>query len=217
MPVRKVSNRGGNATGRFPSLKMRRMIAFESLLERDFVYLLDFDAAVEWFEEQPLTIEYEHAGKLLHYTPDFHLVEGGRQVLVECKPEHFVATAENSRKFAAARVWCQAQGWEFRVITDQQVRSGYRLENVKLLTSYARQHVDPVMRCQLYACLQGAQSTTSIQDIARSFSSTNPAAVTACILHLAYHHELGLPLDAAPISAETTVSLRHQAHQEEWQ
>ena len=75
MPVRNVSNRGGNAIGRFPSLKMQRMIAFESLLERDFIYLLDYDAAVTWFEEQPLTIEYQHEGKLRHYTPDFHLVE----------------------------------------------------------------------------------------------------------------------------------------------
>jgi len=50
MPVRKVSNRGGNAICRFPSTKMRRMIALESLLERDFIYLLDYNADVEWFE-----------------------------------------------------------------------------------------------------------------------------------------------------------------------
>jgi hypothetical protein len=87
MPVRKVSNRGGNAVGRFPSTKMGRMIAFESLLERDFIYLIDYDSAVEWFEEQPLSIEYLHESKLLHYTPDFHLLESGQHVLVECKPE----------------------------------------------------------------------------------------------------------------------------------
>lgn len=84
IPVRKVSNRGGNAIGRFPSTKMVRMIAFESLLERDFIYLLDYDPAVEWFEEQLLSIEYLHEGKLLHYTPDFHLLEDGQHVLVEC-------------------------------------------------------------------------------------------------------------------------------------
>ena len=106
MPVRKVSNRGGNVVGRFPSLKMERMIAFESLLERDFIYLLDYDARVEWFEEQPLTIEYEQADRTLHYTPDFQLVEAGQPVLVECKPEAFVETEDNQRKFAVARDWC---------------------------------------------------------------------------------------------------------------
>ena len=50
---------------------MGRMIAFESLLERDFIYLLDYDARVEWFEEQPLTIGYGQADRTLHYTPDF--------------------------------------------------------------------------------------------------------------------------------------------------
>ena len=109
MPVRKVSNRGGNAIGRFPSTKMGRMIAFESLLERDFIYLLDYDPAVEWFEEQPLSIEYLHEGKQLHYTPDFHLLEDGQHVLVECKPERFVEAEENRRKFGVAQEWCQAR------------------------------------------------------------------------------------------------------------
>ncbi len=65
--------------GRFPYLKMGWMIAFESLLERDFIYLRDYDLRVEWFEEQPLTIEYLHDGQTLHYAPDFHLVEAGQQ------------------------------------------------------------------------------------------------------------------------------------------
>ena len=37
MPVRKVSNRGGNTIGHFPSLKMGRMIDYESLIERDLI------------------------------------------------------------------------------------------------------------------------------------------------------------------------------------
>lgn len=73
MPVRKVSHQGGNVFGRFPSIKMERMIAAESLLDRDLIYLLDFDESMGWFVEQHLTIEYRHEAKLLHYTLDFHL------------------------------------------------------------------------------------------------------------------------------------------------
>ena len=109
MPVRKVSNRGGNVVGRFPSLKMGRMIAFESLLERDFIYLLDYNARVEWFEEQPLMIEYVEADRPLHYTPDFQVLEAGQCVLVECKPESFVESVDNQRKFAAARRCTKAE------------------------------------------------------------------------------------------------------------
>lgn len=215
MPVRKVSNRGGNVIGKFPSLKMQRMIAFESLLERDFVYLLDYDFAVSWFEEQPLTIEYEHEGKALHYTPDFHLVEHGQHVLVECKPEHFVNTTANSRKFAVARAWCQGCNWQFRIVTDSEVRSGYRLYNIKLMTAYARQHLDPVLRCQLYALLQSIPAATPIQYLAYALRTTDPAAVTAGLLHLAYHGVVDLPLDDAPITRSTAVTLRSRALLEE--
>lgn len=35
--------------GLFPSLKMGRMAAFESLIEQDYLYVLDYDAAVTAF------------------------------------------------------------------------------------------------------------------------------------------------------------------------
>jgi hypothetical protein len=200
MPVRKVSNRGGNAVGRFPSAKMGRMIAFESLLERDFIYLLDYDPTVEWFEEQPLSIEYLYETQLLHYTPDFHLFEGGRHVLVECKPEQFVASEENRRKVAVAQAWCEERGWEFRLVTDQQVRSGYRLQNIKLLSQYARQKVDTATRSQIQAFVQAAQMPICIHDLAQAI------APIASIFCLAYHHEIELALDEAPISESTLVS-----------
>jgi hypothetical protein len=215
MPVRNVTNRGGNVIGRFPSLKMQRMIAFESLLERDLIYLLDYDANVTWFEEQPLTIEYPYEGKTLHYTPDFHLIEHDQHVLVECKPDHFVATADNQRKFAGAQAWCLACDWQFRIVTDAEVRAGYRLHNVKLLTAYARQRLDPGLRCQLYALLQSLPAATPIQDLARALRPTNPAAVMAAILHLAFHGVVDLALTCAPITLSTAVVLRHRARSEE--
>jgi hypothetical protein len=207
MPVRKVSNRGGNAIGRFPSTKMGRMIAFESLLERDFIYLLDYDPAVDWFEEQPLSIEYTYETKLLHYTPDFHLFECGRHVLVECKPERFVETEENRRKFAVAQEWCEKQGWEFRVLTDKQVRSGFRLQNVKLLAQYARQKVDIVIRSQIRTFLQETQVEISIRNLALAIFPDDPSAAIASIFCLAYHHAISLSLDEAPISEVTSVLL----------
>ena len=200
MPVRKVSNRGGNAIGRFPSTKMGRMIAFESLLERDFIYLLDYDPTVSWFEEQPLTIEYQHEEQLLRYTPDFHLLEGGRHVLVECKPERFIDTEENRRKFALGQAWCEERGWEFRLITDQQVRRGYRLQNVKLLSQYARQKVGAMTRTQIQAYLLAAQAPVCLHNLAQS------EAPMTSLFCLAYHHEIELALDETPISGATLVS-----------
>ena len=215
MPVRQVSNRGGNVIGKFPSIKMGRMIAFESLLERDFVYLLDYDPAVEWFEEQPLIIEYMSDDKVLSYTPDFHLIEGKHNVLVECKPDRFVDTEENRPKFAAARAWCAHQGWEFRIVTDQQVRTGFRLQNVKLLTRYARQVVGPVMQGRIFVLLHDAKTQLTISGLAGEIAPDDLARGTASILHLAFHHEICLSLDEAPISQETLVQLTSQTQQED--
>ena len=160
---------------------------------------------MEWFEEQPLSIEYLYETRQLHYTPDFHLLERGQHVLVECKPRRFVETEENCRKFAVAREWCAERCWEFRVITDQQVRSGFRLQNVKLLAQHARQKVDAVMRSQIHIFLQNTQSAASIWDISHAILPDNPSIVRASILCLAYHHEITLALDEFPISDGTIV------------
>ena len=213
MPVRKVSNRGGNVVGRFPSLKMGRMIAFESLLERDFIYLLDYDLRVEWFEEQPLTIEYLHEGQALHYTPDFHLIEAGQHVLIECKPERFVDRDDNPRKFAVAREWCIARRGEFRVVTDQQLRTGFRLQNIQRLTRYARMTVDMNLCRQIESCLR-ATSAPTLQALAQHLDPVDPQRVTAHVLHMAYHHQLELPLDMAPLSGGTSVTLGTQFRRE---
>jgi hypothetical protein len=207
MPVRKVSNRGGNIIGRFPSIKMKRMIAFESSIERDYLYLLDYEQNIEWFEEQPLTIEYQHNDKALGYTPDFHIIEMGRNVLVECKPHTLVDKDENQRKFHSAQTWCAGRQWRFRVVTDRDIRSGFRLENVKLLTRYARHTVSPQAKGRIYALLRSAQTALSIDNIVRGITCTDISVATASVLCMAFHHEIFIPLEDAPILGNTRVCL----------
>ncbi len=207
MPVRKVSSHRGSAAGRFPSLKMNRMIAFESLLERDFIYLLDYEPSVTWFEEQPMRIEYEYEAKQRHYTPDFLIVEQKQPVLVECKPERFADTEENRRKFAVARHCCQEKGWQFRVVTEQEIRSGFRLQNIRLLTQYARQCIDPFVSNQVLEFLQATQSVVPIRKVVQNLTALPATVVMAYILYMAYHHQIGMGLDQAPISQDTCISV----------
>ena len=207
MAVRKVSNRGGNIIGYFPSLKMGRMIAFESSIERDLIHLLDFEQEVTWFAEQPLTIVYQHEGKRCKYTPDFHLLRNGQYVLVECKPEGRVQVAENQRKFAAARAWCAAQGWIFEVITDRQLRTGYRLQNIKLLTQFARYDIGVGIQQRIRTFLSTAVAPVTVADVMVQVASIKPQAALIPILYMAFHHKLCLPLDPAPISVDTPITL----------
>jgi hypothetical protein len=207
MAVRQVSHRGGNTIGRFPSLKMKRMISFESRIECDFLYLLDFDPSVECFEEQPLTIEYPCSAARLHYTPDFHVLRDGCHLLVECKPQGLIGTEENRRKFDAAMAWCAEHDWTFCVVTDQELRAGARLKNVKLLTRYARHTIHPAIKGRVFAVLNAASPPLTLGQLAQTLAPAHPATVIADLLHLAFHHALVIALDEAPISVSTPIGL----------
>jgi hypothetical protein len=210
MAVRSVTSRGRNIVGRFPSLKVERMVAFESLIEQDFLYVLDYERDVTTFAEQPLVIKYCWQGKTRHYTPDFLVVRGQRHELVECKLHARLHTEENQRKFTAARQWCQEIGWTFTTVTDQELRSGPRLENIKLLTRYARLEVAPAVVGCAIARLHEHMVDRTLMGLAHLLTPDDPRQGVAVLLHLAFHHRLHLPITATPIAADTEVSFESE-------
>ena len=71
MPVRRIPRYGAQKNiGKFSSVKTGLVAWYESLLERDKMYLLDFDPLVTFWREQPLKIRYVLNGKTHFYTPD---------------------------------------------------------------------------------------------------------------------------------------------------
>lgn len=207
MSIRKVSNRGGNTIGRLPSLKVDRMVSFESLLERDFIYWLEFEATVSWFTEQPLSISYQHGQRILRYTPDFHVVKQKQNFLVECKPAKFVARVENQRKFEAAQTWCAQQNWCFQVVTDVDLNQGYRLHNIKRLCQFARYPVAAGLKTRVLTFLKGASRPVTLVDVMRDVAPEQPQRLFIPLLTMAFHHEIQLALDEAPLSARTRVEI----------
>ena len=99
-PARQVRHIKSNFIGSFASLKMGRMVNYESLLERDLIYLLDFESSVINFEEQPLSIQINSGGRRQSYTPDFHIVTPNSTSLIEVKPERFVDLPKNTIKLS---------------------------------------------------------------------------------------------------------------------
>src|SRR3989442_4137109 len=77
-PTRRVQGRAGNVTGLYPSKKMGVMMQFESQsVELSAMYLMDHDASVTEFYEQPHPFKLTYldkTGKRMqghYYTPDF--------------------------------------------------------------------------------------------------------------------------------------------------
>lgn len=207
MSIRKVSNRGGNTIGRLPSLKVDRMVSFESLLERDFIYWLEFDPTVSWFSEQPLTLSYQHDQRTLHYTPDFHVMKQNQNFLVECKPVEFVARTENQRKFEAAQTWCVQQNWSFQVVTDVDLNQGYRLHNIKRLCQFSRYPVAPGLKTRVLTFLKEASRPVTLADVMQDVAPEQPQRLFIPLLTMAFHHEIQLALEEAPLSAQTRVEV----------
>lgn len=193
--------------GKFPSLKMKRMIGYESLIELDCAYLLDYSAGVTSFQEQPFVIRYRNGSQTHRYTPDFYAVASGQQLVIECKPQRYVYTEENQRIFLAARDWCAANQMHFLVVTDEMLRQGHRLENVKLLTDHARYVIDLDTTARLLGLVMNSGAPLTIAELMVALAPSQPHSAIVPILHLSYHHQLHIPLDEAPITTQSTVTL----------
>jgi hypothetical protein len=143
MPVRKIPKNYLGVTGGFASAKNSQMLGFESLLEKEYMLLLEFDENVESFEEQPVNIPVP--GVIRGYTPDVLVRYRADPVSGEIrKPlltdiKHTSDLQKNAdkyrNKFAAAEQYSFDLGWEFRVTTESEIRIP-RLANIKFLRAY---------------------------------------------------------------------------------
>lgn len=143
MAVRKIPKNHLFVTGGYSSRKSQEMDAFESLLEKDYLLVLDFDDTVSSFEVQPVRIPVNGVAKgyvpdvLVRYHPDPESGEIRKPLLVEVKRSDFLAkyAAKYAPKFAAAVVYAENLGWEFRAVDESEIRLP-RLRNIKFLRAY---------------------------------------------------------------------------------
>ncbi len=145
MRVRAFTNRGSTTKviGKFPSLKTGKSVWWESQIERDMIYLLEFDSDVLTYREQPLRIQYETSGKPHHYTPDFLVQRKDKQQLIEVKPEDEANDPDNQSRFRAISLRCDEEGYQFVLATSDKIRMQPRLNNIKLLWRYSRAPIYP--------------------------------------------------------------------------
>jgi hypothetical protein len=131
MPVRKIPKNYLCVTGSFASRKNGQMGGFESLLEKEYMLLLDFDDSVERFEEQPVTVPVPGITKgytpnvLVHFWSDSATGHFRPPLLTEVKhSDDLKKNAEKyARKFAAAKQYAAERGWEFRITTEKNIRT----------------------------------------------------------------------------------------------
>jgi len=181
MPVRKIPKNYLSVTGTFSSAKNGKSLGYESLLERDLMILLEFDDSVEKFEEQPVKVPLVVNGKKLKpYVPDilihYRTVSSGetlRPVLGEVK--HTEDLKKNkvkyAPKFAAASLYAEERGWDWRNFTEKDIRTDY-LENLKFLREYHSAEPDVALLNEVISHLQKARGSESFESLLKSLCST---------------------------------------------
>ena len=148
-PVRRIQPSTRSIRGQISSNKNGRAPQYESSLERDLSQLLEFSNYVESYCEQPVTIEYVHEGGVKRYTPDV-LVYYRNDLAVPAAIKPMLAEvkyradlkqnwAELKPKFMAASRYAAGRGWQFKLVTEREIRTDY-LVNVRFLLHYTDPH-----------------------------------------------------------------------------
>jgi hypothetical protein len=162
-PVRRIGIQSRSITGTMPNGNR-----YESALERDFMLLLQFNAAVDIYTPQPVTISYQDRNSARHrYTPDGLVewrqdlpVDDPRPILVEIKYRKAFEGAwrEWRSRFRAARDFAVERGWTFDVYTEREIRTPF-LDNVRFLLPYMHRNSAPeAEECVLTELARRAES-----------------------------------------------------------
>lgn len=203
MGVRKITNKGSKKViGKFASSKLNTTIWWESQIERDYIYLLEIDPEVSFYQEQPFHITYRFEGQDHSYTPDFYVERNHRQHVIEVKPEQDVYKEPNEHLFRIIRTICAQQNHEFVVVTETMIRAQPRLNNIKLLHKYSRVPLQPqhISSCQEFF---GYHSEARLGEIYQFLASRK---VAKQVLYALIYHGL-LKIDFfQPINAHSSVS-----------
>lgn len=179
MPVRKIPKNHLSVTGSFASRKNGKMGGFESILEKEYLLLLDFDDEVERFEEQPVNIPILGIARgytpdvLVHFRADSETGHTRPPLLTEIK--HSSDLKRNAEKyapkFAAADQYVAERGWEFRTTTEKEIRTP-RLTNLKFLREY--RNVEPANKDHAQVIqLVDRDGGTTLQSLLRGIAAND--------------------------------------------
>jgi hypothetical protein len=195
MPVRKLNKTySRSVSGVKYAEKASHQVGFESTLERDFIYLLEFDYNVEYFEEQPVKIEYLDTNNTLrNYTPDFYVryvdytepAAWFRPMLFEIKyrDDLWKNWKEYKPKFQAAIRFAAQKGWRFKILTEKEIRTEY-LANAKFLLGYRKNQTETGMINTLLDTVKELRVTTPSEIIAAASIDKKRRAQ---LLHVLWH------------------------------
>mgnify|MGYP003385960865 CR=1 FL=1 len=176
-PARSIEKKGRKRViGSFMSAKMQEHVDWESQIERDFLYYLEFDADVKEYQAQPLRFKYTFNEKYHQHYPDYEIKRYStpKRKFVEIKPFYITQKQDFIEKTIAIKAQMDNDGYDYTVITDKDIRVEPIYSNIKLLYRYITHEYDIDEVSSLITNLKATNITTlsfeELREVAKGFS-----------------------------------------------
>lgn len=206
LPVRSFFSWPGkrNYEGSWWSSTTCSHVGFESLLERDFLMLADYDRDVVGIASQPFAVLWPRGTEGARgHVPDFfvRLNDGGGRVVDVRNPEHLES---GRRQFSLTRALCEEAGWDYEVFSGMAEPAA---SNLRWLSGYRFHRYAPASAI-VPAIMEAVGSGVSVSAGVRRASRMlrlEPSTVHAHLLHLTFIGVLQVGMDE-PLSMETWIA-----------
>ena len=202
-PVRSpgVYQRQRHMPGHWFSTTAGCFLEYESLLERDWMLLMDFDREVEWLCEQPLRLRYSKDGRPASHVPDLLVWRGGAPELCDVKSTERLEDPEFLAQVHAMELACEEADLGYRVLSepDRQL-----LVNVRWLAGFRELPADPDGECARMLSALAAGPCTIFELLS---GACEPALARPVLMHLLWAGEALVDV-VEPIGEESRVWVR---------
>jgi hypothetical protein len=170
------------------------MVHYHGLIQRAYIYLLEYDDQVQSYEACPFSLSYRHgrSNKITHYTPDFKVLwKQQAPRLVSCVSQTAANHPTSLSNFTAAQLWCQEHAYDFAVVTDVTLQSQARLlSNLEFLAVHAFSSIPPHTYEYLLTTISSLAGPFSPHEFIQHTPLLHPFQTTSYLWHLVYHGKL---------------------------
>lgn len=215
-PARRLTKRrpSGSLRGSFASTeKALSETPFESLLEKDFMTLLEADPSIRSYAAQPHRLTYLASDKHGHirqhlYTPDFIAEDReGRTIVMEIKARGLAELARWKRLEPYIRIAYEELGLIYCVFTEESIRVQPRLSNCQLMNSRGRAPFDHAAEIKVRKAFTSLPKAFPIERLYDRLEAINPSQkdrIFSTVLHLALRGVIVLDL-SKPLSRNAAI------------
>jgi hypothetical protein len=203
-----VTRSRGQVRGQFSSTKMRRMIAWESQLEQKACYHFEYSPVIVAFREQPVTLCFQYQNRMCEYTPDFQLTRFDGEIwYVEVKPLAKLSKPDIFERLQLAHQFLAEKGYNFIVITDEELNYPTRIRNLSILRPYLRFEIPSYIAQQAITWI-GHSSEPTLEALSQFVDSKSTAFALLAQFHIRF--DLEKPLTNSTLLFLDTTGEQHE-------